>query len=123
MPAGESEYWESDLRIKLLQESWDSDFQPIVEKLKVGTPLDRDDCRFLFNQPDLDTIGKLANIVKQSRFGKSAFFNVNVHINQTNLCTLACKFCAFRRGRKAKDAYAMEIEEYIEDLRLSLIHI
>ena len=117
MPAGESEYWESDLRIKLLQESWDSDFQPIVEKLKVGIPLDRDDCRFLFNQPDLDTIGKLANIVKQSRFGKSAFFNVNVHINQTNICTLACKFCAFRRGRKAKDAYAMEIEEYIEDLR------
>ena len=117
MPAGEAEYWESDLRIKLLQETWDSDFQPIVEKLKVGTPLDRNDCRFLFNQPDLDTIGKLANIVKQSRFGKSAFFNVNVHINQTNICTLACKFCAFRRGRKAKDAYAMEIDEYIEDLR------
>ena len=117
MPAGEAEYWESDLRIKLLQETWDSDFQPIVEKLKVGPPLDRNDCRFLFNQPDLDTIGKLANIVKQSRFGKSAFFNVNVHINQTNICTLACKFCAFRRGRKAKDAYAMEIDEYIEDLR------
>ena len=117
MPAGEAEYWESDLRIKLLQETWDSDFQPIIEKLKVGTPLDRNDCRFLFNQPDLDTIGKLANIVKQSRFGKSAFFNVNVHINQTNICTLACKFCAFRRGRKAKDAYAMEIDEYIEDLR------
>ena len=117
MPAGEAEYWESDLRIKLLQETWDSDFQPIVEKLKLGTPLDRNDCRFLFNQPDLDTIGKLANIVKQSRFGKSAFFNVNVHINQTNICTLACKFCAFRRGRKAKDAYAMEIDEYIEDLR------
>ena len=117
MPAGEAEYWESDLRIKLLQETWDSDFQPIVEKLKVGTPLDRNDCRFLFNHPDLDTIGKHANIVKQSRFGKSAFFNVNVHINQTNICTLACKFCAFRRGRKAKDAYAMEIDEYIEDLR------
>ena len=42
---------------------------------------------------------------------------MNVHVNQTNICTLACKFCAFRRGRRASDAYQLEIEDYIEDLR------
>ena len=71
----------------------------------------------LFNSKDLNTIGSLANHVKQSRFGNNAYFNVNVHVNQTNICTLACKFCAFRRGRRAADAYQLEIDEYIEDLR------
>tara|TARA_B100000212_G_scaffold4159_2_gene3128 strand:- start:6161 stop:7297 length:1137 start_codon:yes stop_codon:yes gene_type:complete len=97
---------------------WPSEFQNIVNKLSQGVPLSLEDGVFLFQSKDLNSIGHLANIVKESRFANKAFFNVNVHINQTNICTLACKFCAFRRGRKAEDAYQMEIEQYIEDLRL-----
>ena len=63
-------------------------------------------------------VGALAHQVRQARFGNRAFFNSNVHINQTNICVLACRFCAFRRGAKANDAYAMSIDEYMDDLAL-----
>ena len=117
MAAGEIADWQVSLNAKLYAQSWPKEFHEIVEKLANGVPLSFDDGVKLFKSKDLNTIGSLANHVKHARFGKNAFFNVNVHINQTNICTLACKFCAFRRGRRAKDAYQLDIEEYIEDLR------
>ena len=117
MAAGEIADWQVSLNAKLYAQSWPQEFHEIVEKLANGVPLSFEDGVNLFKSKDLNTIGSLANHVKRARFGKNAFFNVNVHINQTNICTLACKFCAFRRGRRAKDAYQLDIEEYIEDLR------
>ena len=49
-------------------------------------------------------------------YGPKAYFNSNVHVNQTNICVLACRFCAFRRGRKADDAYALSVDNYLEEL-------
>lgn len=117
MAAGEFADWQVSLREKLAALDWPAEFQEIVDKLSNGIPLSFQDGVMLFNSRDLNTIGSLANLVKLSRFGKNAYFNVNVHINQTNICTLACKFCAFRRGRRASDAYQLEIDEYIKDLR------
>lgn len=117
MADGESVDWETSLSEQLNREQWPEELTDIVEKLSIGTPLSKEDGVFLFNYKDLDTLGYLANTVKKARFSDRAFFNLNVHINQTNICTLACKFCAFRRGRRAADAYQMEIDEYVEDLR------
>ncbi len=117
MAAGEDSGWRGLLSNSLLNSHWPDEFKSIVEKLAAGTPLSRSDGHALFASTDLDTVGHLADLVKQSRYGNRAFFNVNVHINQTNICTLACKFCAFRRGRRDVDAYGLEIAEYIEDLR------
>ena len=117
MADGESVGWQTTLSDKLSREHWPEALIEIVEKLSIGTPLSKEDGIFLFNYKDIDTLGYLANTVKESRFSNHAFFNLNVHINQTNICTLACKFCAFRRGRRADDAYQMEIDEYVEDLR------
>ena len=117
MADGEEPNWQGTLFTLLSRESWPEEITPIVEKLSSNIPLNLDDGKFLFHYRDLDMIGHLAEIVKRARFGNKVFFNVNVHINQTNICTLACKFCAFRRGRRAEDAYQLEIEDYIEDLR------
>jgi len=117
MAAGERVGWKQSLSDMLARESWPTEFSEIVEKLSNHEALSLNDGLFLFNSKDLDTIGYLADIVKKARFGNQAFFNVNVHINQTNICTLACKFCAFRRGRRSSDAYQMEVDEYIADLR------
>lgn len=117
MAAGEFADWQDSLRQSLSTVTWPKEFDEIVEKLSTGVPLSLQDGVQLFKSKDLNTIGSLANHVKQSRFGNNAYFNVNVHVNQTNICTLACKFCAFRRGRRAADAYQLEIDEYIEDLR------
>ena len=95
----------------------------IVDKLSRGERLSKDDGIFLFDYHDLDAIGQIADAVKISRYGDRAFFNHNVHINQTNICVLSCKFCAFRRGRKATDAYAYDIEDYIKMLRHYAPHV
>ena len=123
MAAGEFSDWGLKLSKSLQAEQWPDSFKVIVDKLANGTPLSRTDGHALFASSDLDTIGRIADLVKYSRFGNNAFFNVNVHINQTNICTLACKFCAFRRGRRSPDAYAMDITEYIEDLRNYAEHV
>ena len=117
MADGETAGWQQSLSEKLSEQVWPSELSEIVDKLSSNQPLNRDDGIFLFNYKDIDALGNLANLVKEARYSKRAFFNVNVHINQTNICTLACKFCAFRRGRKSVDAYQMEIEEYVDDLR------
>ena len=117
MADGEEPNWQANLASMLSQVSWPEELAEIVGKLSNNIPLNVEDGKFLFSYSDLDMIGHLAALVKRARFGNRVFFNVNVHINQTNICTLACKFCAFRRGRRAEDAYQLEIEEYIEDLR------
>lgn len=115
--AGEFHDWPERLRQALLDQSiWSPVLHPIVVKLAKNTPLTIEDGLTLFRHHDLHEVGALANIVREARFGRRAFFNSNVHINQTNMCVLACRFCAFRRGPKANDAYAMSIQEYVDDL-------
>ena len=118
MADGEAPNWQSTLSDLLSQDNWPEDLAHIIDKLSQNIPLSLDDGKFLFHYSNLDIVGHLAAIVKRARFANKVFFNVNVHINQTNICTLACKFCAFRRGRRAEDAYQLEVEDYIEDLRI-----
>ena len=66
----------------------------------------------LFESTDFFPLMKLADMVKQSRFGKHVFFNNNLHVNTTNICVLACRFCAFRKGSRHSEAYALSVEEY-----------
>ena len=114
--AGEHHDWARRLESSMEQRPWSSVLQPIAAKLASNHPLTLEDGLVLYHHPDLNEVGALANLVRQARFGSKAFFNSNVHINQTNICVLACRFCAFRRGPKAKDAYAMSVEDYLADL-------
>jgi aminodeoxyfutalosine synthase len=115
--AGEAEDWLQHLSAELADSSaWSANLRGLVEKLRSNTPLNLEDGMTLYRHQNLPELGALADAVRRARFGRQAFFNSNVHINQTNVCVLACRFCAFRRGPKAKDAYAMSIDEYVEDL-------
>ena len=116
MGTGENPDWLGRLSETLPTVNWPDNFNTIIEKLLANQYLERSEIRFLFEDADINTLGELANLVKQSKFGNKVYFNHNVHINQTNICTLACKFCAFRRGKRAEDAYQMDIEQYLYDL-------
>ena len=69
----------------------------IERKLDDDTPLDRDDGVFLYRFPDLCALGSLANRVRERLHGDRTYFNVNFHINATNVCHADCKFCSFAR--------------------------
>ena len=114
--AGSDHDWPSKLKEMLSQKQWSSNLSKIVDKLKNGTRLSIADGHTLYQHKNLYEVGQLANMVKLSRYGKHVFFNSNVHINQTNICVLACKFCAFRRSKRQSDAYQLSIDGYLEEM-------
>ena len=56
-------------------------------------------------------MGWLANWVRESLHGDITYFNVNRHINPTNVCVAACRLCAFGRKKDDAGAYTMALEE------------
>jgi len=87
---------------------------PIRNKVERGERLSFDDGVTLYRSPDLLGVGWLANLVRERLHGNTTFFNVNRHINPTDVCVASCKLCAF--GKRAKDpkAYTMSLDEVWE---------
>ena len=108
--------WLTRLKTDIQAVQWSDTIQTIVDKIVSDEELTVTDGCNLFETSNLNELGHLANLHKEAMFGKNAYFNSNVHINQTNICVLACRFCAFRRGPKAEDAYALSIDSYLSEL-------
>ena len=108
--------WKDHLKTSIRQVQWSESLQLIVDKILDDEQLNVTDGCNLFETKNLNELGHLANLHKIAMFGNNAYFNSNVHINQTNICVLACRFCAFRRGPKASDAYALSIDSYLSEL-------
>ena len=89
----------------------------IEEKVEKGIRLTKENALTLMNSNDLISIGQLATKVKERKSGNYAYFNVNRHINLTNICVSRCKFCAFSRDKTDADAYAMTIEDVLDKAR------
>jgi aminodeoxyfutalosine synthase len=83
----------------------------IAEKVFSEQRLDFDDGVALYRSPDILAVGWLANWVRERMHGDIAYFNVNRHINPTNVCVAACRLCAFGRKKDAPGAYTMALEE------------
>lgn len=114
--AGCKQDWQVRLTDSLEHIQWSESITPIAKKVALGKRLSIEDGLILFQHQNLNEVGRLADYVRKSRFDNFAFFNSNVHINQTNVCVLSCRFCAFRRSKKSDDAYSLDIEAYVDDL-------
>ena len=92
-------------------------FAQIADKVRAAEPLTADDGLFLYRYPDLLAVGALANEVRERLHGDKTFFNVNFHINPTNVCVADCKFCSFARLEPGMpQAYTMSVEEVRQKL-------
>ena len=89
----------------------DSRLRPIAEKVLANERLNFEDGLALYRSPDILAIGWLANHVRERMWGDTTFFNVNRHINPTNVCVAACRLCAFGRKKDTDGAYTMALEE------------
>src|SRR3982075_4589862 len=89
----------------------DHRLRPISEKVLGGARLTAEDGIALYRSPDLLAVGWLANDVREKRHGNVTYFNVNRHINPTNVCVAHCKLCAFGRDASAPGAYTFALEE------------
>ena len=89
----------------------DPHLTPIAGKVLAGERLSFDDGVALYRSPDILAVGWLANSMREKMHGDIAYFNVNRHINPTNVCVAACRLCAFGRKKDAPGAYTMALEE------------
>ncbi len=76
--------------------------------------LSEDDAVALYRTGDILAVGWMANFVRERMHGDRTYFNVNRHINPTNVCIAACRLCAFGRKKDAPGAYTMALEEAFE---------
>ena len=86
-------------------------FPKISEKVRSGVRITDAEALFLFEHPDLLAVGELAAFVNERKNGERVFFNVNRHINYSNICVNRCRFCAFAKTGDDAGAYTHDLAE------------
>src|SRR5258708_24112520 len=82
-------------------------FQDIYEKVLNGERINEQQALTLFRSNDLNSLGQIANIVRERKHGNRASYILNRYINYSNICVLSCQFCAF--GARRRDPHAFEM--------------
>jgi aminodeoxyfutalosine synthase len=95
--------------------------ETIAKKVHAGERLTFDDGMVLETQADLHYLGELANLVRERKNGNVAYYNVNTHLNPTNVCVYRCQFCAFRADLKSPKGYVMSDEQMLERARGAVV--
>ena len=91
--------------------TYDPRLEPIAARVLAGQRLGFCDGLALYGSSDVLAVGWLANHVRERLHGDIAYFNVNRHINPTNVCVAACKLCAFGRKKGDPAGYTMALQE------------
>jgi len=91
--------------------STDPRLELIAAKVLAGERLSFADGLVLYGSPDVLAVGWLANHVRERLHGDVTYFNVNRHINHTNVCVANCRLCAFGRKKGDPAGYTMSLEE------------
>jgi aminodeoxyfutalosine synthase len=88
----------------------------IREKVEAGARLDLEDGIALLESDDLLALGELADLARRRRGGTDdVYFVQNLYLNQTNVCRVKCKFCAFAATSKQEHAYTTSPDELVAD--------
>ena len=89
----------------------DQGLKTILDKVERRERLSFEDGLTLYRTPDVLTLGYMANIVRERLHGKVTYFNVNRHINPTDVCVASCRLCAFGKRVRDPKAYTMSLDQ------------
>ena len=88
----------------------------VRRKVDAGERLDLDDGITLLESDDVLGLGELADRARRLRGGTDEVtFVQNLYLNQTNVCRVKCKFCAFAATSKQEHAYTIETDDLVAD--------
>ena len=93
----------------------DPELEPILGKVLDGRRLSASDGEILYTTLDVLGVCRMADLVRRRMHGRVGYYNVNRHINYSNVCALSCSFCAFHRKRGDNGAYEMSVEQVQEE--------
>jgi aminodeoxyfutalosine synthase len=90
--------------------------ESIRDKVEANERLDFEDGVTLMESDDVLALGELADLARRGRGGTDeVYFVQNLYLNQTNVCRVKCKFCAFATTSKRPDAYTLSPQELVDD--------
>jgi len=99
----------------LQQPSLDADLKRIGEKVLAQQRLTPEEGLILFEKAEAGFVGALANQVRERLHGHKTYFNRNFHIEPTNVCVFACKFCAYSRLYKNREeGWELSIDQMLD---------
>ena len=90
---------------------------PIRERLGRGERLSLDDGRVLYATPDIWSVCAMADSVRRRLHADTAYYNINRHLNYSNICALSCKFCEFYRKDGDAGAYTHSLDHIRAEAR------
>jgi aminodeoxyfutalosine synthase len=103
---------------------------PVAEKVLARERLDPDEGLLAATTTDLLGVGRMANLVRERLHGDRTCYNINRHLNPTNVCVASCKLCAFYvPWRQRGDGWTYSVEQAVEiaardvDESVSELHI
>ena len=90
----------------------------VREKVEAGERLDAADGLALYECDDLLALGELADRARRLRGGgDEVYFVRNLTLNQTNVCRVKCRFCAFARSAREEGAYTLSPAELADEAK------
>ena len=102
----------------------------ILSRAADGGRISPDEAITLFRDAPLEDLGAAADAVVRARYGDQITYNVNAHLNPTNICVVGCGFCAFAVWtEKDERAYAYSVDQLVErasqlsELGITELHI
>ncbi len=105
-------------------------FHPIARKIIAGERINSDECLALFEKASLGLVAAFANYIREKKHGDLTYFNRNFHIEPTNICVFACKFCSYSRlyahrdeGWQLSTGQMMDIVKRYDGKPVTEVHI
>ncbi len=85
----------------------------LLEKVYRGERLSFDEGVELYRSNDIIALGRLANHARERLNGNVVYYNINRHINYTNVCVIDCQLCQGAYARKPGEAggYTMQLTQ------------
>jgi len=88
-------------------------FENLRAKIRNGARIANDEALELFRCNDLLAVGELAALANRRKNGDRVYFNVNRHINYTNICVNRCTFCAFCKEEGEPGGYTLALNDIL----------
>ncbi len=98
------------------------EFSDIFEKVEAHVRLTREDGERLIRSTNVVELGAMADFVKRRLHGNKAYFTHSINVNHSNICVLACKFCAFAKTKNEDGAYQLTVDEIERRVRVAAGH-
>ncbi len=92
-------------------------FNKIAEKRRAGERLSSNEALYLYEEGDFFALGKLAAEINQKINGETVYYNINRHINPTNICVNQCRFCAYSKLKGEDGAYEQCVAEILDEVK------